>query len=302
MSAWILVPCLVALRDEFNRLSPNRDKGADGSIGDSSHTSSSDHTPDEDSDVLRDHDADTKNEVHALDIDSTGPWPGATFDAIVKGVIARERKRWLDPNDKCRLHYVIWNRRIYSQSNDFNGEPYTLSDPHTNHAHFSSRYETSCESDTRPWGVWEDDDMTKDELKAWMTEWAKSAAGREALAVAVLAYDPGLVDGKVPLGAVQNYGDNAATNPTVQAAWSIGRAQVAEKLGYQVRDRVDGLEDKVDRLEGKVDALAARDFVDEQAIINGVVAALPEGADQITQDEVTTAFRTVMRDAFSQDG
>ena len=32
MSAWTLVPCLVCLREEFNLLSPNRDKGADGSI------------------------------------------------------------------------------------------------------------------------------------------------------------------------------------------------------------------------------------------------------------------------------
>jgi hypothetical protein len=153
-----LVPSLVALRNEFNKLAPSRDKGADGAIGDSSHTSSSDHTPDEDSDVLRDHDADSKNEVHALDIDSTGPWSGTTFDAIIKGIIARERKRWLDPNDKCRLKYIIWNRRIYSQDNDFNGATYTgTSDPHTNHAHFSGRYETACENDTSPWGVYKED-------------------------------------------------------------------------------------------------------------------------------------------------
>jgi hypothetical protein len=34
MPDWFLVPCLVQLRTEFNTLSPNRDKGADGSIGD----------------------------------------------------------------------------------------------------------------------------------------------------------------------------------------------------------------------------------------------------------------------------
>lgn len=188
MSAWVLVPALVALREEFNRLSPNRDKGADGSIGDSAHTSSSDHTPDEDSDVLRDHDADHKNEVHALDIDSTGPWPDTSFDAIVKGIIARERKRWLDPNDKCRLKYVIWNRRIYSQGNDFNGEAYTLADPHTNHAHFSGRYETVCENDTSPWGVFEEDDLPMDQatFNKLMSGWAKSAEGRDALSDAVL--------------------------------------------------------------------------------------------------------------------
>jgi hypothetical protein len=30
---------------------------------------------------------------------------------------------------------------------------YNGSDPHTNHAHFSARYETDTEADTRPWGV-----------------------------------------------------------------------------------------------------------------------------------------------------
>jgi hypothetical protein len=62
MSAWVVVPNLLKLRDEFNLVSPKRDKGSDGTIGDSNHNSSSDHTPDEDSRVLKDHDADNKNE------------------------------------------------------------------------------------------------------------------------------------------------------------------------------------------------------------------------------------------------
>lgn len=152
--AWTLIASLVELRNEFNRLVPGRDKGADGSIGDSAHTSRSDHTPDEDSSYLRDHDADSKNEVHALDIDSTGPWPpGRTFEQIVMRIIAGERAKWQSKTDRCRLKYVIFNRKIYSQSSDFMPVKYTGSDPHTNHAHFSGRYETACENDTRPWGV-----------------------------------------------------------------------------------------------------------------------------------------------------
>lgn len=157
MSAWILVPSLVMLRSEFNAVAPKRRKGADGAIGDSSHTSASDHTPDEDSDILRDHDADSKNEVHALDIDSAGPWPGgsAWFDQAIKGIVERERKRWLDPNDMCRLNYVIWNRRIADKDvNDFQWREYHgTADPHENHAHFSARYEAVAESDTSPWGL-----------------------------------------------------------------------------------------------------------------------------------------------------
>lgn len=152
MSDWTLVPCLVTLRGEFNAVAPGRDKGSDGSIGDSNHKSSSDHTPDEDSDILRDHDADTKNEVHALDIDSTGPWPGgaAWFDAAIKAIVDRHRR-----GDDDRLQYVIWNHMIANASIDnWRWRTYTsTTDPHTDHAHFSSRYTSAQEADTRPWGV-----------------------------------------------------------------------------------------------------------------------------------------------------
>lgn len=173
MGTWVVIPSLLSLRGEFNTLAPNRDKGADGTIGDQNHTSSSDHTPDEDSDKLRGKDADKVNEVHALDIDSSGPWPtGRTFKQIVMDVIAGEKKKWLDPNDKCRLNYVIYDRKIYDKDNDFEPENYEGSDPHTNHAHFSARYETSCENDIRPWGVVKEWDQmaTKDEVKAALRE------------------------------------------------------------------------------------------------------------------------------------
>lgn len=170
MAAWELIPSLVTLRAEFNAVNPARDKGADGSIGDSAHTSASDHTPDEDSDVLRDHDADSKNEVHALDIDSSGPWPSAGWFAVtIEALRLEERRRWLDPNDKCRLKYIIWDRRIASQSSNFEWRDYAGSDPHTNHAHFSGRYETVCENDTRPWGVYQEDDMPT-VAEIWQTD------------------------------------------------------------------------------------------------------------------------------------
>jgi hypothetical protein len=164
MSDWTVIPCLIALRDEYNALNPSRDKGADGTIGDSSHTSSSDHTPDEDSSKLENKDSDHKNEVHALDIDSSGPWPaGRTFKDIFLDVIELEREKWNAPDDKCRLNYAIFDKKIYDKDNDFEPQTYTGSDPHTNHAHFSARYETSCEEDTRPWGVIGDDMPTPQE-------------------------------------------------------------------------------------------------------------------------------------------
>lgn len=164
MSAWVVVPSLLKLRDEFNLVSPHRDKGADGTIGDTAHAAggSSDHLPDEDYAALRNKDSDHKNEVHALDIDSTGPWPdkkagdiaGSWFDNKIHQLIAVEKKRWLDPKDMCRLHYIIWRGMIYSTSTDWAGKTYTGADKHFNHAHFSARYETRAEEDIRPWGVY----------------------------------------------------------------------------------------------------------------------------------------------------
>lgn len=150
MSDWILVPSLVALREEFNAVSPGRDKGADGSIGDSNHTSSSDHTPDEDSTVLRDKDSDHKNEVHALDVDSSGPWPGGAswFDSAVLRIVNRHRN-----GEDNRLHYVIWNGKIAGESSEWEWRIYKGKDPHDNHAHFSNKYTDAAESDTSNWGV-----------------------------------------------------------------------------------------------------------------------------------------------------
>lgn len=188
MSAWTVVPCLLALRTEFNLLNPKRDKGADGTIGDTAHTSASDHTPDEDSSVLRDHDADSKNEVHALDIDSTGPWP-TTFNALILALVAREKREYESANIKARLKYVIWNRRIASRSNGWVWREYTGSDPHTNHAHFSALYTTDTENDTRSWGVApvakptapaQEDDVTEAELIAAVTKALQSSAARSA--------------------------------------------------------------------------------------------------------------------------
>src|ERR1044072_850224 len=167
MSAWIVVPCLLKLRDEFNQVSPTRDKGADGTIGDSSHTSSSDHTPDEDSDVLRGRDADSTNEVHALDIDSSGPWPAGWFNPPILAIADRERRDYQSPTIVGRLQYIIWNHRIISRSWDWSEwRSYDGADPHTNHAHFSARYLTAAESSTRPWGVSEEDPVTPAEIDA----------------------------------------------------------------------------------------------------------------------------------------
>jgi len=154
MVDWILVSCLVSLREEFNQLAPDRDKSSDGSIGDDAHaSSSSDHNPDE-TGATPYEDADSVNEVHAIDVDVNLRVPGWTMERAVQIIVDRHR---LGSDD--RLQNVIYNRRVWSRSWGWTEREYTGSNPHDKHAHFSSRYTTPEESDTRPWGLLEEDEM-----------------------------------------------------------------------------------------------------------------------------------------------
>lgn len=150
----VLVPCLVALRDEFNRNFPRRDKASDGWIGDAAHSLSSDHTPDELSRILRDHDADDVNEVHAIDVDEDLKAPGVTMRDCVQEVVRRHRTG-LDN----RLTYVIYERTIYSPRQDWAPRTYAGANPHDKHAHFSASYVTSRENNRASFGV---EDLVKE--------------------------------------------------------------------------------------------------------------------------------------------
>jgi hypothetical protein len=283
MSEWTTVPCLLALRDEFNAVSPARDKGADGTIGDSAHTSSSDHTPDEDSDALRDHDADSKNEVHALDIDSSGPWPEeGWFNREILALVERERAEYESPTTIGRLQYVIWNRRIASRSAHWTWKTYSGADPHTNHAHFSARYVTSAEADTRPWGVFteKDEDMTFEADQVPVTYPAKSP-----------------------------------TNPAWTGPNALGSARdlahETRDIARNVRGDLSSLKMQITTLGSSllaaINALAAKDTVDETALARelstgvaaAVVARLPADRDDVSQEEIRAAVEAAFRGAFS---
>lgn len=144
--AWELVPCLVQLRTELNRLAPNRDKSSDGTIGDTAHQSRvSDHNDDEVGNVpIRD--ADSKHEVHAYDADKDLRDPNLTMEMVVQHVISRCRE-----GKEKRLRYVIYNRRIWEASTGWKQRSYSGDNAHTEHAHFSASYETALEASTASW-------------------------------------------------------------------------------------------------------------------------------------------------------
>jgi hypothetical protein len=173
MASWILVPCLISLRTEFNRLAPGRDKASDGSIGDTAHQQeSSDHNPDDTPGVVTPYtDADSIPEVHAIDVDNDLHKSDWTMDKCLEIIITRHRAGQDD-----RLQNVIYNRRIWSRSWGWTARAYTGASAHTEHAHFSARYTTAQESDTGAWGLLEheDDDMatiTQTDFNARMDTW-----------------------------------------------------------------------------------------------------------------------------------
>jgi hypothetical protein len=147
---WELAPCLVVLFHEFNIIAPNRDHASDGSIGDAAHQqTNSDHNPDK------------NGIVHAVDVDNTLNAP-FTMESCIQNLVNECRKDNSVGLDRGRLKYIIYNRRIWSVSNNWAQENYTGPSPHTEHAHFSCEYDPKYANDTRSWGLV--DSFGKDDL------------------------------------------------------------------------------------------------------------------------------------------
>ena len=120
--------------DEANRIAPMRNRKADGSIGDTSHQArTSDHNP-------------SNGWVCALDLTHA---PESGFDA-------HARARMVVARHDHRIKYVISNRMIaksYASRGyaPWEWQPYTGSNPHTFHAHFSVHNTTAARSDKSLW-------------------------------------------------------------------------------------------------------------------------------------------------------
>lgn len=126
---WMLAPSLTAMEAQADLLAPRRRRSSDGSIGDAAHAArKSDHNPDEEGPV---------DIVDALDI-SHDPAGGMDIHARARTIAARR---------DARIDYIISNNMIWSH--DKGWKPYTGSNPHTLHAHFSVK--DSGRFDTSPW-------------------------------------------------------------------------------------------------------------------------------------------------------
>lgn len=211
MSTWYKPPAIVSLFAEFDELAPARSRGSDGTIGDQAHEDRvSDHNIDDgpDQGATPYEDADGVPEIHAADVTATLNRAGWTMSRATEIIVTRHRE-----GDDDRLQNVIYNARIASRSWGWTWRAYSGSNAHTKHAHFSLRYTDAAERDTRPWGLLEADDVTKEEMKAALrevmpdvlTSWAKTEDGRMALAKAVVTTD-NVVSLDGPAGQPQDAG------------------------------------------------------------------------------------------------
>jgi hypothetical protein len=119
--AWRVAKSLLKIREQFNQMSPRRNKSSDGTIGDAKHASrSSDHNP-----WVKDG---KTGVVTAIDI---------THDPS-NGVDNGKICEMLRVNRDPRIKYVISNGRIFSSiQRPWEWRKYTGSNPHRSHFHIS---------------------------------------------------------------------------------------------------------------------------------------------------------------------
>jgi len=58
--------------------------------------------------------------------------------------------------DHPAVHYVIWNRHIWSSSAEMSQQPYTGVDPHLSHVHISVHHSAEARSSRTLWRLTRD--------------------------------------------------------------------------------------------------------------------------------------------------
>lgn len=125
---WVVDRGLLVLRDQINAAWPNRSKDSDGTIGDAAHAArDSDHNPESPAPA-----GNPDRQVDALDV-THDPAHGADMGRVSEAI--RQSK-------DVRVKYVIFSRRIFYPTSRngyaaWSWQPYSGSDPHTNHMHVS---------------------------------------------------------------------------------------------------------------------------------------------------------------------
>lgn len=148
--AWVVVPPLLEGRSQVDQRFPNREKGAEGTIGNLAHAgSASSHNPDK-TGHPEFADGDAKDEVRAWDCDKDlRDTHGVTMEQLVQHwvTLARAGKMpW--------IRYIIFAGRIWHRKNNFETRTYTGSNKHNDHAHINAEFnQASDEMHNTDWQV-----------------------------------------------------------------------------------------------------------------------------------------------------
>lgn len=193
------------------------------------------YNPDE-SGAVPIHDADSVDEVHAIDVDDTLNQGGdPSMEDCVQLILARCRTGVED-----RLRYVIYERRIWEADNGWDQSDYTGSNPHDQHAHFSASYDSGREADTSSWGLVEEYGM------------ALSDGDKDWIDARLNAYVGDVVDRWTSEGGRVPAEDENPQQTLASAAYYSGADGA-----YMRYQQLTALQESVDRLQATVDQLAA---------------------------------------------
>jgi hypothetical protein len=141
--SWRVALSLDVMLAEINRAAPNRSTASDGSIGDPAHASrDSDHNPN------------AAGVVRARDI-TDDPVHGCNAARIAE----RVRRLGLEGHPALGSGaYVIWDRRIASDTHGWAWRTYDGSNPHTAHVHVSVATHPAGYDSVAPWHLDESED------------------------------------------------------------------------------------------------------------------------------------------------
>lgn len=129
--SWRPAKSLDTLRGQINALAPNRNKAADGTVGDVAHSA-----------VKSDHNPNAAGVVLALDI-THDPAGGCNCDLLAQSLV--------DSRDP-RIQYIIWKRRIINREvRPWVWRPYGGANPHDHHMHLSVDEDPAVYDDATPW-------------------------------------------------------------------------------------------------------------------------------------------------------
>lgn len=145
--AWRNCKASITLADEMNARWPKRDRESDGTIGDAAHASrQSDHNPwviDAGIGVVRARDVDE-------DLD------GNKSNGYLDAKVLFEHLLALARAGDDRLNgggYLIYEGRIYSEKNNWQGREHTGPNAHAHHLHISFSRNKAGYDSTAPWGI-----------------------------------------------------------------------------------------------------------------------------------------------------